>query len=61
MDVDGRRYSADVRMHLSVDGRVFPIGQPGPDFLILDAPTDCPPGEAEITFSIDGKVRRWTV
>jgi hypothetical protein len=54
-------YSADVQMHLSVSGHVFSIGQLGPDFIILDDPTDHPPADAEITFSIDGRVRRWSV
>jgi hypothetical protein len=54
-------YSADVQMHLSVEGRVFDIGQLGPDFIILRDPADHPPAEAEITFSIDGRVRSWPV
>lgn len=54
-------YSADVQMHLTVNSRIFSIGQLGPDFLILDAPTDHPPAAGEITFSIDGRERRWTV
>ncbi len=55
------RYSADVRMWLSVKGRVLPIGQLGPDFLILDESVDHPPTEGEITLSIDGRERRWLV
>ena len=54
-------YSADVQMHLSVNGRIFSIGQLGPDFIILDDPADHLPAEAEITFSIDGRVRCWRV
>jgi hypothetical protein len=56
-----RGYSADVRMQLCVNGHVHTIGQLGPDFLILDDPTDHPPAEAEIILSIDGRVRRWSV
>jgi hypothetical protein len=56
-----RAYSADVRMELSVNGAVFSIGQLGPDYLILDDPTDHPPAEGEITVSIDGRVKRWRV
>lgn len=48
-------------MHLTVNGQVFSIGQLGPDFLILDDPVDHPPAEGEITFSVDGRVRRWLV
>jgi hypothetical protein len=54
-------YSADVQMHLSVNGHRFSIGQLGPDFIILDDPADHPPGEGEITFAVDGFVRRWRV
>jgi hypothetical protein len=54
-------YSADVQMHLSVNGHTFSIGQLGPDFIILDDPIDHPPADGEIAFSIDGRVRRWRV
>jgi len=54
-------YSADVRMQLNVNGFVLPIGQLGPDFIILRNPTDHPPTEAEIVMSIDGEERRWHV
>jgi hypothetical protein len=48
-------------MHLHVDGRTFAIGQLGPDFVILRNPADHPPSDAEISFSIDGRLRRWRV
>lgn len=48
-------------MRLNVNGHVFSIGQLGPDFVILDAPIDHPPSDAEIALSIDGRERRWTV
>ena len=48
-------------MHLNVNGRIFDIGQLGPDFIILRDPADYPPADGEITFSIDGRVRRWPV
>ena len=54
-------YSADVQMDLSVNGRSFSIGQLGPDFIILRDPADHPPAIGQITFSIDGRVRRWPV
>jgi hypothetical protein len=54
-------YSADVRIHLLVNGAVLPVAQLGPDFLILRTPLDCPACEAEITMSIDGHESRWTV
>ncbi len=55
------RYSAEVRMRLSVGGRVWSIAQLGPDFLILRAPVDHPPTGAEITMWIDDHERRWRV
>jgi hypothetical protein len=54
-------YSADVRMHLSVNGHTVQIGQLGPDFIILDDAPDLSPSQGEITMSIDGRVRRWHV
>lgn len=48
-------------MHLSVNGQTVKIGQMGPDFLILDDAPELPPGPAEVTLSIDGRMQRWTV
>jgi hypothetical protein len=54
-------YSADVRMHLTVNGQIVRIGQLGPDFLILDNPPELPPSKGEITVSIDGRLQTWSV
>ena len=54
-------YSADVRMQLNLNGHVLPIGQLGPDFIILRNAPEHRPAEAEIVMSIDGKERRWMV
>jgi hypothetical protein len=54
-------YSANIRMQLRLNGDVFSVAQLGPDFLILDNPTDLPPGLGEIEVWIDGRHRRWTV
>ncbi|MDA1056111.1 MAG: hypothetical protein O3C40_37500 [Planctomycetota bacterium] len=54
-------HSADVQMHLSVNGHVLRIGHLGPDYLILDNPIDHPPTDAEISLSVDGNDRRWRV
>ncbi len=48
-------HSAEVKMHLTLPGKEFSIGQLGPDFMILDAPVDHPPSEAMLFFSIDGQ------
>ncbi len=54
-------HSAEVRMHLLVNGCSFPIAQLGPDFLILREPAECAPTTAEITLNIDGDEERWRV
>ena len=54
-------YSAEVRMHLAVNGATYKIGQLGPDFLILDDAGEQPPTQGEIHLSIDGRARSWTV
>jgi hypothetical protein len=54
-------HSAIVRMELCVNGHVLPIAQLGPDFLVLENPTDHPPVEAEIGMWIDGREDRWRV
>jgi len=55
------RHSTVVRMHLSINGHVFKIGQLGPDFIIVRQGIDLPPSEGEITVSIDGRTRTWPV
>ena len=47
-------HSADVRMHLLVNGLVLPIAQLGPNFLILEKPVTHPPANADILVTIDG-------
>ncbi len=54
-------HSADVRMHLSVDGHTMSIGHLGPDYVVLDTPIDHPPSDAEISLSVDGSKSRWKV
>jgi hypothetical protein len=54
-------HSAEVKMHLVVDGQKLPIAQLGPDFLILRKTVDHPPADAILFVSIDGKVREWEI
>jgi hypothetical protein len=54
-------HSADVRMELRLNGHILPIGQLGPDFLVLRNPIDHPPTDGEIALSIDGHEDRWPV
>ena len=48
-------------MHLFVNGHVLPISHLGPEFVILRNPVEHGPTDAEISLSIDGNERRWTV
>jgi len=54
-------HSADVRIHLYLNGHVLPVAQLGPDFLVLRQPIDHPAADAEIALSIDGHDDRWRV
>jgi hypothetical protein len=54
-------HSADVRIHLLVNGSALPVAQLGPEFLVLRDPIDHPPCDAEITMAIDGNESGWTV
>ncbi len=54
-------HSAEVRMHLRLNGQVLPIAQLGPDFLVLKDPIDHPSADAEIDLTIDGVEDRWRV
>ena len=42
-------------------GHSIPVAQLGPDFLLLDAPADHPPGPASILLRVDQSERRWDV
>jgi hypothetical protein len=54
-------HSADVRISLLFKGHSIPVAQLGPDFLLLDAPTEHPPGPASIVLRVDQSERRWQV
>jgi hypothetical protein len=54
-------HSADVRINLMFGGHSIPEAQLGPDFLLLDAPADHPPGPASILLRVDQSERRWDV
>ena len=54
-------HSADVRISLVFDGHSIPVAQLGPGFLLLDSPTDHPPGSASIVLRVDQSERRWNV
>ena len=52
-------HSADVQMQLLLHGRVLPVVQLGPDFLLLDTANDQAPGEATLVLRVDRSERRW--
>ena len=54
-------HSADVRIHLSLNGHSIPVAQLGPDFLLLDAPHDYPPGTGSLVLRVDQSEDRWEV
>jgi hypothetical protein len=54
-------HSAQVRMELRLNGRVLPIAQMGPDFVVLRQPVDHAPAEAEIFLRIDDSESNWRV
>ena len=52
------RYSAVVSLSLVVGDRVYPLGQVGPDKVILKTAAIIPPGPATVVTVVDGKERR---
>jgi hypothetical protein len=54
-------HSADVRISLIFSGHSIPVAHLGPDFLLLDAPADHPPGPASILLRVDQSERRWDI
>jgi hypothetical protein len=54
-------HSAVVKINLLFNGHSMPVAQLGPDFLLLDAPVDHPPGPASIVLRVDQNERCWEV
>ena len=48
-------------MHLLLGGISIPVAQLGPDFLLLDAAGDHPPGEGCLVLRVDQVERSWSV
>jgi hypothetical protein len=48
-------------MALILDGGSHRVSQLGPDFLILQNPTEHGPSEADLTLDIDGDQEHWRV
>jgi hypothetical protein len=53
--------SAQVEMHLIINGSSVSITHMGPDFLFIEGGHDHPPGEATIVLQVDDAERRWQV
>jgi hypothetical protein len=50
-----------VKMRLLVNGDSISVAQMGPDFLLVDAPVNQPPGDAIMVLQVDESERRWAV
>ena len=48
-------------MRLLVNGSSIAVAQMGPDFLLVDAPINHPPGNASLVLQVDQSERRWDV
>jgi hypothetical protein len=48
-------------MRLLVNGDSLSVAQMGPDFLLVDAPINHPPGDACMVLQVDQDERRWNV
>ena len=54
-------HSAQVTMKLLVNGSSIPVNQMGPDFLLVTASIDHPPGKAKLVLQVDESQREWNV
>lgn len=54
-------HSAQVDMHLIVNGSSISVTQMGPDFLLIEPGCEHPPGDATIVLRVDESERRWRV
>jgi hypothetical protein len=54
-------HSAQVEMELLVNGSSIGITHMGPDYVLIESPTDHPPGDASIVLKVDGSQTRWNV
>jgi hypothetical protein len=51
-------YSADVSLHLVLDGHVLPLAQVGPSYCILREPVQFEPSGGQIVIVVDGREKR---
>ena len=48
-------------MRLLVNGGSIAVAQMGPDFLLVDAPINHPPGDATMVLQVDQSESRWNI
>ncbi len=48
-------------MHLQLKDRILPLGQIGPDFILLKKAIDHPPTSGRLFLAIDGNEREWDI
>ena len=48
-------------MRLLINGGSIAVEHLGPDFILLGAPFDHPPGDASMVLQVDQRERRWNV
>jgi hypothetical protein len=54
-------HSAQVEMQLIVNGASIGITHMGRDFVVVESPTEYPPGDASILLRVDESESRWNV
>ena len=54
-------HSAQVEMRLIVNGTSIGITHMGRDFVVVESPTEHPPGEASVLLKVDESESRWNV
>jgi hypothetical protein len=54
-------HSAQVNMRLLVNGLSLAVAQMGPDFILVEAPVNYPPGAASLILQVDQSEQRWNV
>ena len=54
-------YSPEIRLHLEVGDRRFPLAKLGPDYIVFREPVEFEPGLAEVVMELDDHTKRWKV
>ena len=54
-------HSAEVQMHLVLNGSILPLSHLGPNYVRLRESAEVPPCDAQIVLVIDGHESRWPV